>query len=384
MIGIALEMLFGDRAKFIAIVIGVTFSALIMTQQPSIFLGLIMRTYAFLDDVPLPDVWVMDPGVDYVEEHKPLRDTALGRVRGVDVVAWAVPMYKNLQTARLPDGQLKAINLTGIDDASMIGGPPKMLEGSLADLRRADGVILDIDAARDRLAWRDAAGTVHPLGIGDEIELNDRRAVVVGIAETSPDFILLPKVFTTYSRALDYAPRQARLLTYILVKAKEGVPPDELAARIAAGTGLKALTADDFRWLTIDYWMSNTGIPINFGISIMLGFLVGAAVAGQSFFNFVRENLGQYAALKAMGLRNGVLVRMVMVQAIVAGGIGYGIGAGLSALFGTAMRGTVLAFAMRPELLLFAAVGVLVIVVFAALLGIRQVVKLDPAVVFRS
>lgn len=384
MIRIALEMLFGDRAKFVAIVIGVTFAALIMTQQPSIFLGLIMRTYAFLDDVPLPDVWVMDPGVDYVEEHKPLRDTALARVRGVDGVAWAVPMYKNLQTARLPDGQLKAVNLTGIDDTSMIGGPPKMLQGSLADLRRADGVILDIEAASERLAWRDAHGALHPLAIGDEFELNDRRAVVVGIGESSPDFILLPKVFTTYSRALTYAPRQARQLTYILVKAREGEEPAALAARIAAATGLKALTSDDFRWLTVTYWMTNTGIPINFGISVLLGFLVGAAVAGQSFFNFVRENLGQYAALKAMGLRDGVLVRMVMVQALVGGAIGYGVGAGLTAVFGTAMRGTVLAFVMRPELLLFAASGVLLIVSFAALLGIREVVRLDPAVVFRT
>jgi putative ABC transport system permease protein len=384
MIHIALEMLFGDRAKLIAIVIGVTFAALIMTQQPSIFVGLIMRTYAFLDDVPMPDVWVMDPGVDYVEEHKPLRETALGRVRGVDGVAWAVPMYKNLQTARLPDGQLKAINLTGVDDTSMIGGPPKVVAGSLGDLRRADGVILDVEAARRRLAWRDAEGVLHPLNIGDEFELNDRRAVVVAIAETSPDFILLPKVFTTYSRALDYAPRQARQLTYILVKAKEGEAPADLARRISAATGLKALTAYDFRWLTIGYWMRNTGIPINFGISVMLGFLVGAAVAGQSFFNFVRENLGQYAALKAMGLRNGVLVRMVLVQALVAGGIGYGMGVGLSAAFGTAMRGTVLAFAMRPELLAFSFAGVLLIVSVAALLGIRQVVQLDPAVVFRS
>jgi putative ABC transport system permease protein len=384
MIRIALEMLFGDRAKLIAIIVGVTFAALIMTQQPSIFVGLLMRTYAFIEDVPLPDVWVMDPGVDYVEEHKPLRETALGRVRGVDGVAWAVPMYKNVMTTRLPDGQLKAINLTGIDDPSMIGGPPKMLEGSLADLRRADGVIVDIDAAKRRLAWTDADGKVHPLRVGDEFELNDRRAVVVGIAETSRDFVLLPKVFTTYSRALTYAPRQSRQLTYILVKAKEGVAPLELAERITNVTGLKALSAGDFRRLTLGYWMKNTGIPINFGISVTLGFLVGAAVAGQSFFNFVRENLGQYAALKAMGLRNGVLVQMVVVQALLAGGIGYGIGVGLSALFGTAMRGTVLAFAMLPEVLLFSATGVLLIVSIAALLGIRQVIRLDPAVVFRS
>ena len=104
----------------------------------------------------------------------------------------------------------------------------------------------------------------------------------------------------------------------------------------------------------------------------------------QSFFNFVRDNLTHYAVLKAMGLRAGVLVRMVLVQALVVGSIGYGIGVGISALFGTLMTETVLAFYMPPELLLFSSGGVLVIVALAALLGIRQVLRLDPAVVFRG
>jgi putative ABC transport system permease protein len=130
--------------------------------------------------------------------------------------------------------------------------------------------------------------------------------------------------------------------------------------------------------------MENTGIPINFGISVALGFLVGAAIAGQSFFNFVRENLDQYAALKAMGLRTGVVVRMVLLQAGVVGLVGYGLGVGIAAIFGTNVKDSVLAFALVPEILLFAAAGVLLIVSLSALLGIRQVIRLDPAVVFRS
>ncbi|MFN9114078.1 MAG: ABC transporter permease, partial [Bacteroidota bacterium] len=70
---IALQMLFGDRGKYIAMIIGIGFASLIMTQQPSIFWGLLTRTYAFIGDVAAPDIWVMDPGVQYVEEHKPMR-----------------------------------------------------------------------------------------------------------------------------------------------------------------------------------------------------------------------------------------------------------------------------------------------------------------------
>lgn len=384
MTAIALQMLLGDRGKFFGMVIGLTFAALIMTQQPSIFLGLMTRTYAAIGDVPLPDIWVMDPGVQYLEESKPMRDTDLNRVRGVTGVAWAVPLYKNIINVRLPDGATKAVILTGLDDATLIGAPPRMLEGTLADLRRADGILVDREAAEERLRWRGADGALRPLRVGDEIEINDQRAVVVGIGQSSRDFVLVAKAFTTYSRAIRYAPPQRRQLTYILVKARDGVDPVGLARSIERSTDLRALTRDEFQRATLVYWLENTGIPINFGISTTLGFLVGTAIAGQSFFNFVRENLTHYAVLKAMGLGSGALVRMVLVQALAVGAIGYGIGIGIAAVFGTLMRGTVLAFYMPPELLLFSTAGVLLIVTLSALLGIRQVLRLDPAVVFRS
>ncbi|NJO67640.1 MAG: ABC transporter permease [Rhodospirillales bacterium] len=384
MIAIALAMLFGDRGKFFAMVIGITFAALIMTQQPSILVGLLSRTYAFIGDVALPDIWVMDTGVQYVEESKPLRDTDLTRVRGVTGVAWAVPLYRSLINARLPDGRTKTINLAGLDDATLVGGPPRMIEGTLGDLRQADAIIVDRDAAERRLRWTDANGVERPLSIGDEIEINDHRAIIVGIGESTRDFVLVPKAFTTYTRALTFAPQQRRQLTYVLVKAQPGVDPAELAGRIAAVTGLRVLTQAQFKRQTLQYWIDNTGIPINFGVSVTLGFLVGAAIAGMSFYNFVRENLGHYAVLKAMGARSGVLVAMVLVQAGVVGLIGYGIGIGISAVFGTLIKDSVLAFRMLPQLLLFSGVGILLIVTLSALLGIRQVLRLDPAVVFRT
>ena len=51
---IALKMLMGDRGKYLGIVMGLTFASLIMTQQPAIFVGLMMRSYSFITDVGLP------------------------------------------------------------------------------------------------------------------------------------------------------------------------------------------------------------------------------------------------------------------------------------------------------------------------------------------
>jgi len=38
-----------------------------------------------------------------------------------------------------------------LDDATLIGGPPVMLEGKIEDLRRSDAVIVDIDGAIEKL-----------------------------------------------------------------------------------------------------------------------------------------------------------------------------------------------------------------------------------------
>ena len=383
---IALKMLMGDRGKYLGIIMGLTFASLIMTQQPAIFVGLMSRSFSFISDLGLPDVWVMDPKVQFVDDIKPLQDTELYRVRGVAGVEWAMPLYKGLLKARLADGTFQTCNVIGLDDATLIGGPAVMLEGKLEDLRRSDGVIVDIDGAREKLAKpsKEPGGKPGPLQLGDTLELNDRRAIVVGIAKTTRTFQSQPVVYTTYSRAIRYAPRERKLLSFVLVKAKAGQDISALNRRILEVTGLAAYTQQEFKDLTVNYFLKNTGIPINFGISVTLGFIVGAAIAGQTFYNFTLENLRQFGVLKAMGTSNWTLLRMILLQATLVGNIGYGLGVGLTSLFGYSMRNTILAFKFPWQLLVFSGAGVALICIFAALISIRKVIQLEPAVVFKG
>jgi putative ABC transport system permease protein len=383
---IALKMLMGDRGKYLGIIMGLTFASLIMTQQPAIFVGILSRTSSFILDLGYPDIWVMDEKVQFVDDVKPMQDTELYRVRGVAGVQWAMPIYKGLLKARLSNGTFQTCNVIGLDDATLIGGPPKMLSGQLADLRRSDGVIVDVDGANDKLAKPALVkgGKPTPLKIGDTLELNDKRAIVVGIAKTTKTFQSQPVIYTTYSRAIGFAPKERKLLTFVVVKAKAGENLHVLTKRIKDNTGLAAYTQQEFIELTVTYFLKNTGIPINFGISVLLGFLVGAAIAGQTFYNFTLENLRQFGVLKAMGASNGTLLRMILLQAILVGSVGYGIGVGLTALFGYSMRNTVLAFKFPWQLLVFSGVGVTLICMFAALLSIIKVIRLEPAIVFKG
>jgi len=379
-------MLIGDRGKYLGIITGLTFASLLITQQSSIFTGLMTRTYGAITDLSQPDIWVMDPKVQFIDDIKPLQDTELFRIRSVEGVEWAVPLYKGLLKARLEDGNYQICNVFGLDDATLIGGPPYMIEGKLSDLRQQDAVIVNDVGARTRLAKppKVPGAKPEPLKIGDILEINDRRAVVVGICRVSRTFQSQPVIFTTYSRATTFAPKERKLLSIVLVKAKQGEKLKDLSARIRERTDLAAYTAQEFKDLTYNYFMKNTGIPINFGIAVGLGFFIGTAIAGQTFYNFTLENIRYFGTLKAMGATNGVLLRMILLQALVVGALGYGLGVGGASLFGYLLGGTELAFRLTKDLLMFSGAAICLIIVLSALISIRKVMKLEPAIVFKA
>ena len=85
-----------------------------------------------------------------------------------------------------------------------------------------------------------------------------------------------------------------------------------------------------------------------------------------------------------MGATNLMIVRMIILQAMVVGLIGYGIGTGLAAAFGFMVRGKELAYYTPWQLLPITAGAVVSICVLASLVCIRKVAVLEPAVVFRG
>ena len=381
---VALKMLMGDRAKYLGIIMGLTFASLLITQQAGIFVGLMSRTYGAITDAGGIDVWVMESNVQFIDDVKPMSGTELFRIRGVDGVQWAMPMYRGLIKARLDNGNYQTCIITGIDDATLTGGPPTMVQGKLTDLRRADGIIVNDVGANGMLAHTDKDGKKVPLKVGDTLELNDHRATVVGICRVQRTFQSQPVVYTTYSRATLYAPRERKLLSFVLVGCKKDEDAKEVCDRIEKSTGLAAVTREEFQWQTVRYFMKYTGIPVNFGIAVALGFLVGTIIAGQTFHNFTLDNLKQFGALKAMGARTSTLLRMIVLQALLVGAVGYGLGVGLASIVGTATKHSELAFKMPWQILVISAGSILVICTISAIVAMRKVIQLEPAIVFKT
>jgi putative ABC transport system permease protein len=375
---IAWKMLTGDRAKYLGIVFGVAFGSLLIAHQTSIFVSLMARTGSQIVDVADADIWVMDKRTQSVDDLRGLSDTDVLTVRGTPGVDWAVRFFKGMVTARQPNGLYRQVVLLGLDDATLTGAPRTMIHGTLADLRQPDAVVVD-KAGYEYLFPRE------PVELGRTLEMNDCRAVVVGVCEASPPFQTFPILYTRYSQATRFAPPQRSMMTFVLARAEAGVPPEDVCRAISGRTGLMALTTSQFAWKTIEYYLGSTGIPINFGITVLLGFIVGTAIAGQTFYLFTIENLKQFGNLKAMGVTNGRLIGMILLQACVVGLFGFGIGIGFAALFFESTKDiTHLAgFRMPWQNVALTGGAVSLIVVLSSLLSIRRVLVLEPAAVFR-
>jgi len=378
MLGLALKILFGDRAKVLGLVFGVAFATLLITQQSGLFVGLMTRSQNIIAEAQEVDIWVMDPSVEYVDLIRPMRDGELFRVRGVPGVAWAVPLFKGTTPVKTPEGRTKNALLLGVDDTTLIGVTQRFIIGSVEDLQRPDAIA--IDRVGFMQLWPG-----EPLAVGKTLELNERRAVVTAITDAAPAFSAQVIIYTRYSQAVSYLPTGRNQLSFILARAAPGIDPASVARTITHRTGLNAYSADEFAWRTVRYYLRNTGIPISFATTILLGIIVGSAIVSLTFNMFVSDNLPQYAMLKVIGVTDGRIIGLVLFQAGVVGFIGYAIGTGLAAAFfelactpTSALRGFIL-----PWWIAMGVAGAMTLLIFlSTLVSLRRVLVIEPAIVF--
>ena len=397
MIRIAIRMLMGDTIKWMGVVLGVFFCTFLITHLLSMFTAMLQRTYATISDIPQADVWVMDPSTEYVDETSGMPPTALDRVRGITGVAWASPLITNTVRARLPNGLFRPVTIIGVDDATLIGAPEHIIGGSLHDLRTEDAVLIDDASANDLLrlpvdvaprtpGWNlpDFSGDKRPLRPGDELLLNDHRVRVVGLAKLGPRFLSRSMAYTTYSQAISIIPRQRNILSYVLVKAAQGVDPKALAQHIQDNTGLRARTKEDFALATKDYFVRVSGIVSRIGFMVGIGVAVGACVSGLLLFLFTNENARFYATFKALGASGKTIVAMVAAQALISGVVGFCLGVGASATMGLLVTSPAMPYRLVWSTITFTAVTVLLVSAFSAILSAIKVVRLEPSRVFSS
>lgn len=184
---LAYKLLVNDKAKFTALLLGITFAVFLMMFITSMFVGVLNHASSTIINIG-SSIWVMDPAVETVSNSVGMPDYVLDAVRSMQGVKYAVPFYSGGALLRLSDGSYQSVTVIGLDDTSLLGRP-ELTEGKIEDIYAENGFIAVRDAEFSKLE------NPH---VGSLFELNDNRAVIVGIAKVSTSGLYgTPTLYTT-------------------------------------------------------------------------------------------------------------------------------------------------------------------------------------------
>jgi putative ABC transport system permease protein len=372
---IAFKLLINDKGKFAALLVGITFAVFLMVMMTSMFAGILHRSSSTVLNIGAK-IWVMDPAVNTVASSIPMPDYILDAVRSIDGVKYAVPLYSGAALVKLRSGVYQAATVIGLDDASLFGRP-ELIEGRIEDIYVENAFIVVKDSEFPKLD--------NPK-LGSEFEINDHKAVILGIAKvTSSGLFGIPTLYTTYKRAIQYIPSTRYTISYILIEPKSADAVQNIKLQVK-NLGYEALTKGDFINKISMFYKYQTGLGINVLLMTVISFIVGLSISGQTFYTFILENLEKFGALKAIGAKGRELVYMIMFQATFTCLTGYGLGIGLSSLIIAFAKLRLPSYAAQITYgnLAFAFIMVLIIAGISSYIGIRKVIKIEPFDIFRG
>jgi putative ABC transport system permease protein len=372
---LAYKLLVNDKAKFTALLVGITFAVFLMMFITSMFIGVLNHASANVVNIGA-SMWVMDPSVQAIISSVGMPDYVLDAVRSIPGVQYAVPLYSGGALVKLPDGTYQGVTVVGLDDTSLLGRP-MLIEGKIEDIYAENGFIVVADAEYEKLE------NPH---VGAEFELNDHRGVVVGVATVTVSGLFgLPTLYTTYERAVQYIPNPRYTISYVLVQPKTPTDVRAIKQRVAA-LGYLALTKEEFIAKNANFFVFQTGGGTNILIMSLISFIVGLSISGQTFYTFILENLERFGALKAIGTKNRELVSMILFQAAFTSLTGYGLGVGLctALIYLAKLRLASYAAMITYPSLLISLGMVVIIAAVSSYVGVRRVLQIEPFDIFRG
>ena len=374
---LARKLLLHDRLRFAVAITGVSVSVMLVLVQVGLYYGF-MDTAASLIDASRADLWVGKKGNDSFEFASPFDERAYYKVASVAGVARAERLLVNFAQFKLPDGGDLGVQMIGVETTRgrrallepwnvVAGDPHRLAEPGAVVLDRTEYDKLKIDR------------------IGHATEITGVRAELVALTDGIRSFTTSPIVFADLRSARSYLPQLGPdAVTFVLVEVQPGLDPAVVQARINALPHLAAYTRREMSLRTRAYWSDRTGVGAGFFTTAVLGVIVGFVVVGQILYSGTLQYLREYGTLKAMGARNRAVISVILSQAMISAVLGFAVGAPLAVAMRAAMRGANLNVALFPALYLVTAAITAIMCMFAALLSIIKVLRLDPASVFKG
>jgi putative ABC transport system permease protein len=375
MIDLALKMMFDEKARFAATVLGVGFSAALVLIQVGLFFGLLENASITIDRLDA-DLWVTSRNAPNVDFGNPFPESYVQRVRSVPGVERADNVIVWYAIVSLPSGAKESVVYYGLEDFAGWHFPWEIEAGDPADLRRGRFVMLDASAER----------RFGEFEVGDYREFQGRRLKIIGRTRQALSFTTSPIAFLDYRLAQSLSPDELQgRTTFIIVRLEPGADPAAVRREICQRLPYNDVySKDEWAKRSRGYWIESTGLGLTLCLTVALGALVGVVIVAQTLYAATTEHLTAFGTVKALGGGNLTVYGIIAEQASFAAALGYALAAGLTYGLMPVLARFDMRMIVSPTIAASVFVGTQLLCLGAAFLSFRKVASLDPAFVFRG
>jgi putative ABC transport system permease protein len=369
---LASRNLFHDRLRFIATLVGIVFSVVLVMVQMGLFLGF-GRMVTTMIDHAATDLWIVPKGAKCFEDPSLLDFKLRNRIAAVDGVASVLPLVIGFSDWRLESGGMTPVFIVGADQHDGALDPWNVVDGSVQGL--AQGLSVAVDRTYfDRLGVS---------GIGSTAEIRGRKVRVVALTDGIRSFTTTPYVFVDLKNARLFTGTPRDRANDFLVRLNANADRDKVTEAIRGQIGdAEVLTTAEFRDRSRSFWLFGTGAGAALFAGALLGVIVGTVIVAQTLYSSTKDHLNEFATLRAMGSSNRYIYNVIIYQALINAVIGFAIAYGIGALVVKLTARSALPIVITPWLVAALAMLTVVMCVTSAIGAIVRIVRIDPASVF--
>jgi putative ABC transport system permease protein len=369
---LASRNLLHDRLRFIATVVGIVFSIVLVTVQMGLYLGFGQMVTTMIDHASA-DLWIMPAGTKCFEDPSLLDERKRFQALAINGVRDAAPVVIGFADWRLPSGGTTPVFIVGSDLRS--GGLPpwNLVAGSAEALSIPNAIAVD-QSYFDRLSIK---------GMGANAEIRGQKVEVMAVTKGIRSFTTTPFVFTPLDRARAYTGIAPSKAAYFLVRIAPGADIESVRARLRGSlSDVEVLTTAEFRERSRAFWLFDTGAGAALFAGALLGVIVGTVIVAQTLYSSTKDHLNEFATLRAMGSSGLYIHKVIVCQALLSAVIGFAIAASIGFIVVQATAESALPIVMTPALTFWLFLLTVVMCVVSAIAAIVQVTRIDPAMVF--
>jgi len=372
---VALRILLYDKIRSIITLMGVVFAVGLIFNQLGTFLGLMETSSVIIDHTP-GDIWITSKNSKNFDFSQPFPEYLYNSVLSDPGVASAEKLIVAWALIKQKEGGTEQIEIVGFDPDRGVGGPWEMKSGDTKQLTNGNFAIID-ESAQKRL------GNIQ---VGDYRDVMWRRLRIIGMSSGVKSFTTAPIVFTTYKLAQSLVGYIGPDNTvFVIAKVKEGASLAATAASLKrALKGVDVFTKAEFSYKTRRYWAVETGVGFSFMLTIIISFLVGMLIVGQTIYNSTMEHIKEFGTLKAIGASNFEIYKIIFSQAMINALLGYAVSLVITMATVRLYDAIGMVLVVRTWVNLLVLALTLVMCSTAAFVSIRRIKKLDPAILFRG